>query len=121
MDSVGGGGGSRNFSGIPILWGEGVVAQIFRDPYSVGGKKNPLTPVTYPQFVFFSVNCSTIPSIRVIQTCIVFSPNNVDSLPELMSTNCPNGGGGSCPPLPPSRTPMVSIVVEFHSSRYEEN
>ena len=26
----------------------------------------------------------------VNQTCIVFCPNNVDSLPELMSTNCPN-------------------------------
>ena len=36
----------------------------------------------------------------VNQTCIVFCPNNVDSLPELMSTNCPNWGG-QLPPAPP--------------------
>ena len=30
----------------------------------------------------------------------MFCPNNVDSLPELMSTNCPNWGG-QLPPLPP--------------------
>ena len=38
----------------------------------------------------------------VNQTCIVFCPNNVDSLPEFMSTNCPNWGGGrQLPPLTP--------------------
>ena len=35
----------------------------------------------------------------VNQTCIVCCPNNVDSLPELMSTNCPNWGG-NCPLTP---------------------
>ena len=30
----------------------------------------------------------------------MFCPNNVGSLPEFMSTNCPNWGG-SCPPCPP--------------------
>ena len=49
----------------------------------------------------FPVNSSNIPSIRVIQTCIVFCPNDVDSLPEFMSTNCPNwGGGATAPPAP---------------------
>ena len=43
----------------------------------------------------------------VNQTCIVFCPNNVDSLPELMSTNCPNGGGGNCSPDTPSRACYV--------------
>ena len=50
-----------------------------------------------------SVNCNNIPLlIRVNQTCIVFCPNSLDSLPELMSTNCPNrGGGGQLPHLTP--------------------
>ena len=30
----------------------------------------------------------------------MFCPNDVDSLPEFMSTNCPNWGD-SCPPCPP--------------------
>ena len=38
----------------------------------------------------------------VNQTCIVFCPNNVDSLPELMSTNCPN-----CTPM---------LVKPWHAS-----
>ena len=63
MDSVGGG---------------GVVAEIFQDPYSVGGGGGssrdfpgsifctvteifPLTPVPDPKFVFFPVNCSCRP------------------------------------------------------------
>ena len=61
MDSVGGG---------------GVVAEIFRDPYYVGGGSSinfpgsifcgvaeffPLTAVTDPKFVFFPVNCSNRP------------------------------------------------------------
>ena len=57
--------------------GGGVVAEIFRDPYCVGGGGNsinfqgsifggvaeffPLTPVTYPKFGVFSVNCSNRP------------------------------------------------------------
>ena len=41
----------------------------------------------------FSVNCNNRPDIPVNQTCIVFCPNNLDSLPELMSTNCPDWGG----------------------------
>ena len=87
----GGGGSSRNVPSSPgarpIRWGGGVVAECFRN----------------------------IPSIRVIRTCIVFCPNNVDSLPELMSTNCPNWGGGAghCPA--PSGTPMntPTIVISF--------
>ena len=68
MDSVGGGGG--------------VVAEIFRDPYSVGGgggsSRNfprsrfcgvteffPVTAITDPKFVFLSVKSSNIPQIRV--------------------------------------------------------
>ena len=68
----GGGGSSRNFSGIHILWGGRI----------------------FSEFMFFPVNC-------VIQTCIVFCPNNVDSLPEFMSANCPNWGAAA-PPAPPS-------------------
>ena len=57
--------------------GGGVVADIFRDPYYVGGGGSsiifpgsilcgvaeffPLTPVTDPKFVFFFVNCSDRP------------------------------------------------------------
>ena len=81
----GGGGSSRNFPGS-IFCG---VTEFFL-----------LTSVTDPKFMFFPVNCSNRPGIRVFQTCNVFSPNNVDSLPEFMSTNCPNWGG-SCPPCPP--------------------
>ena len=46
----GGGGSSRNFPGS-IFSGGGVVAEIFRDPYYVGGR-------------IFSVNGSGRPSIR---------------------------------------------------------
>ena len=96
MDSVGGGGSSRNFPGS-IFSGGGVVAEIFRDPYrdpySVGGGGSsrhfpgsifsgggggssrkfsgsrfcgvaeffPLTTVTDPKFVFFSVKFSYRP------------------------------------------------------------
>ena len=38
MDSVGGGGSSRNFT-ESIFGGGGVVAEIFRDPCSVGCQK----------------------------------------------------------------------------------
>ena len=80
-----GGGSRQKFSEIHILW---------------GGR-------------FFSVNCSNRPENRVIQTCIVFCPNNVDSLPEFMSTNCPNWGGG-CPPAPrPVRLWIVLLIVMF--------
>ena len=51
MDSVGGGGSSRNFSGSIFSGGGGVVAEIFRDPYYVGGR-------------IFSVDGSGRPSIR---------------------------------------------------------
>ena len=43
----------------------------------------------------------------VNQTCIVFCPNNVDSLPEMMSTNCRIGGGATDPP---SRTRMLAAL-----------
>ena len=95
-----GGGGSSNKIPWSIFCG-GVVAEIFRDPYSVGGGsfRHLLESARFGgggSGRIFSVNCSNRPSIRVIQTCIVFCPNNVDSLPELMSTNCPNWGG-NCP------------------------
>ena len=77
-----------------------------------GGGSFPSSPGAHPirwggSGRIFSVNCSNRPSIRVIQTCIVFCPNNVDKLPELMSTNCPNWGG-QLPPPPPSGTPMIT-------------
>ena len=70
-----------------IRWGGGVVADIFRDPYSVGCLNLfPLTPVTGPKFVLFKqVLCFT----------------------RIMSTLCPNScrqtariGGGQLPPCP---------------------
>ena len=85
------GGGGRRPNGFG-----GVVAEIFRDPYSVGGggsSRNlvffPLTPVTDPEFVLF-------------KHVLCFS--------RIMSTLCPNscrqtarmGGGGQLPPLPPA-------------------
>ena len=85
-----GGGSSRHFSGSifnrdpysnfprPIRWG--VVAELF-----------PLTAVTDPKFVLFKHHLTCI---------IVFCPYNVDSLPECMSINCPNWGGGQLPPPP---------------------
>ena len=60
MDSVGGG-VEQKFSEIHILWGGGVVAEIFRDPYSVGAEFFPLTAVTDPKFVFFPVNYGNRP------------------------------------------------------------
>ena len=100
MDSVGGGGGSsRNFPGS-IFSGGGGSSRNFPGSIFCGvAEFFPVTAITDPKFVFFSVKCSNIPQIRVFKTCIVFCPNNVDSLPEFMSTNCPNWGG-SCPPVP---------------------
>ena len=85
----GGGGSSRNFPGSIICGGK-VVGDIFRGPCapdSVGGGNGSI----------FSVNCSNIPYIRVIQPCIVFCPNNVDSVRIILSTNCPNWGGATAP------------------------
>ena len=66
-----------------VGWGGGVVAEIVRDFQGVVAG-------------IFPVNCNNRPLlIRVNQTCIVFCPNSLDSLPELMSTNCPNWGGGN--------------------------
>ena len=42
----------------------------------------------------------------------MFCPNNVDSLPEFMSTNCPNWGGAAAPCPPLSRTPMPQVAVD---------
>ena len=59
-----------------------------------------------------NVSCFTLPETYlsklrgVNQTCIVFCPNNIDSLSELMSTNCLNWGGGGATD-PSSRTPMM--------------
>ena len=86
---MGGGGSSRNFPGsIFSGGGGGVVAEIFcaRFGWERGRWQN-----------FFRNR----PSIRVIQPFIVFCPNNVHSLSDFMSTNCPNWGGGQLPPLPP--------------------
>ena len=86
MDSVGGGGSSRNFPGSIFC---GVA------------KKIPLTAVTDPKFVLFKhVLCLA----RIVST-----------LPEFMSTNCPNWGAAA--PCPPSRTPMA---VQASSSRQQE-
>ena len=100
-----GGGGRPCFARMNSVGeGGGVVAEIFRDPYSGGGgvvaeifrwRGSPTSGR------IFSINSSNKPSIRVIQTCIGFCPNNVASLPECMSTNCPNWGGGQLSPLPP--------------------
>ena len=58
----GGGGGRQSFARMDSVGGGGVVAQIFRDPYSAGCQKFfPLAPVTDPKFVFFFVNCSNRP------------------------------------------------------------
>ena len=97
--------------------GGGVVAEIFRDPYSVGGGSRrhfpgsmrarfgggvvaeffPLTAVTCPKFVLF---------------------NHVLCFARIMSTLCPDYCrqtariGGQLPsPLPPSRTPMEPTTV----------
>ena len=59
-----------------------LVAEIFRDPYSVGGG---VVAENFP----WKNSC--------FQTFIVFCPNSFDSLPELLSIDCP------------SRTPMRMI------------
>ena len=97
MDSVGGGGGgsSRNFPGSIFSGGRGGGSSR-NFPGSVFCRVTDifqLTPLTDPKFVFFKhVMCFA----RIMSAL----------LPEFMSTNCPNLGG-SCPPCPPSRTPMM--------------
>ena len=62
MDSVGGGGSSRNFPGSIFSGGGGVVAEFFPGSIYYGvAEFFPLTAVTDPQFVFFSVKCSNRP------------------------------------------------------------
>ena len=115
-NGFGGGGGvvAEFFFRDPYSVGEGVVAKIFRDPYSVGCQNLfPLTLVTYPKFVFFFPLTAVTP---VFQTCIVFCPNNVASLPEFMSTNCPNWGGGNCPPVPYAYACSCIKKRVFHSA-----
>ena len=75
-----GGGGRPSFARMDSVGGGGVVAEIFRNPYSVGGGGSsrkfpgsifggvsqlfPLTPVTDTRHtirVFFPVNCSNRP------------------------------------------------------------
>ena len=89
--------------------GGGVVAQIFRHlPERArfsGGRGGGSGRI-------FSVNCSNRPSIRVIQTCIVFCPNNVDSLPELMSTNCPNWGATAPRPVRLCLPPITGRIPD---------
>ena len=105
--------------------GGGVVAEIFRDPYSVGGGGSsrhfpgsvfcgvtelfPVTAVTDPKFVFFPLNAVTYPKFVFSKHVLCFA--------RIMSTLCPNScrqtariGGGQLPPCPPSRTPMGTLV-----------
>ena len=90
----GGGGSSGKFSGIHILWGGGGSSRNFPGSIFCGvAEFFPLTAVTDPKFVLFK---------------------QVLCFARIMSTLCPNScrqtariGGGSCPPCPPSRTPMV--------------
>ena len=64
--------------------GGGVVAEIFRGLQGVVAEFFfPLTAITDPKFVLIE---------------LVFCPNNLDSLPELMSASCPDWGGGQLPP-----------------------
>ena len=81
-------GGQTEFCPNGFGGGGGVVAEIFRRrlPHPIRGGGSPL-------------------NLCVIQTCIVFCQNTLDSLPELMSTNCPNWGAAA---PPPSLTPMSS-------------
>ena len=85
MDSVGG--GSSSYCPGSIFCGGGVVAEIFRDPYSVGWQD-------------FSVNCRTVtdPEFGLFKHVLCFA-RIMSTLPEFMSTNCPNWGG-QLPPVP---------------------
>ena len=85
------------FAADHIRWG-GVVAEISSDLQGVVAD-------------IFSVNCNNRPYIRVNQTCIVFCPNNLDSLPELMSTNSPNWGG-QLPPLTPHPVRLLGATTQ---------
>ena len=67
-----GGGGRPSFARMDSVEGGGVVAEVCRARFGGGGGSGRIC----------SVNCSNRPYFRVIQTCIVFCPNNVDSLPE---------------------------------------
>ena len=106
--------GGRPFFARMDSVGGGVVAEIFRDPYSVGGGSSrnfpapifcgvaefgPLTAVTYPKFVFFSLTAVTDPKFVLFKHLLCFA--------RIMSTLCPNScrqtariGGGNCPPVP---------------------
>ena len=100
MDSVGGG---------------GVVAEIFRDPYSVGGGGSgrnfpgsifcgvaeffPLPTVTDPTFGFFPLTPVTDPKFVLFKHVLCFA--------RIMLTLCPNScrqtariGGAAAPPAP---------------------
>ena len=110
--------------------GGGVVTEIVRHPYSVGGGDRvgggstrhfpgsifcgggvphfylfPLAPVTDPQFVFFQLIAVTDPKFVLFKHVLCFA--------RMMSTHCTNScrqtariGGGQLPTCPPSRTPM---------------
>ena len=98
--------------------GGGVVAEIFRDPYSVGGRGSgrnfpgsifcgvaeffPLPTVTDPQFGFFPLTPVTDPQFVLFKHVLCFA--------RIMLTLCPNScrqtariGGATAPP---ARTPM---------------
>ena len=100
--------------------GGGVVADIFRDPYSLGGSSRhfpasifcgvadffPLTAVTDQKLCVFSLTAVTDPKFVLFK--------HVFSFARIMSTLCPNScrqtariGGGAAAPCPPSRTPMT--------------
>ena len=106
----GGGGSSRNFPGS-IFSGGGGSSRNF--PGSIlCGWQNFFSSRQWQTLNSFFFRYG--PEFRIIQTCIEFCPNNLHSLPEFMSTNCPNWGG-SCPPCPPR---PVRLCLEQHVSHY---
>ena len=116
---LGGGGGQTEF--CPNGFSEGgVVAEIFRDPYSVGGGGGssinfpgsifcgvtgfcPLTAVTDPKFVLFKhVLCfARIMSTLCPNSCRQTARIHVDKLPEL---------GGELPPVPYAYVHRYQVV-----------
>ena len=69
-----------------------------------------LTAVADPKFGFFlPLPAATDPKFGLFKHVLGFA-RIIYSLPEFMSTNCPNWGG-SCPPLPP--VPYAYVVQHY--------